>query len=53
MNDWSAIAARSGESANGANMNGGNITAITMNTATIATGTMTEIATGIATNPLT
>src|SRR6266851_4848447 len=39
MNNWSAIAATSGESAHGANMNGGNTTAITTVIATIATAT--------------
>jgi len=50
MNNWSATAATSGESANGASMNGGNIAAITTNIATIATGTVIEIETGIETN---
>ncbi len=50
MNNWSVIAATSGEPANGASMNGGNITAITTNIATIATGTVIEIETGTETN---
>ena len=50
MNNWSVIAATSGERANGASMNGGAIAAITTNIATIATGTVIEIETGTETN---
>ena len=50
-NNWKAIGATSGESVNGANTSGGNITAITTNIATIATETATEMMTGTATEP--
>src|SRR5260370_33958066 len=50
-NNWKAIGATSGESVNGANTSGGNVTAITTNIATIATEAATEMVTGRATEP--
>src|SRR5216684_1619792 len=47
--NWSAVAAASGESVNGANMNGGSTAAITMVIVTIATETAIEIVTATTT----